>query len=231
MKALRFIVAAVLALAGVTHAGAQAYGQTPQQTDSLSRAAATIMADNINRSLQGIEGIGVTIDRALFQEALIQALSGGQTGFDPGTANEYIGKAVARVNEFYAKKELAFIDSIQARNNGVVLDGGTVLVVVQEGEGVMPTAADRVKVTYQGRLSDGTVFDQTNDGPVEFDVARLVPGFTIGLEHMKPGGTYRLLIPPSQAYGERGIPGAIPANSALDFTVNLIEIIPPAAAE
>ncbi len=41
---------------------------------------------------------------------------------------------------------------------------------------------------------------------------------------MKPGGRYRIVMPASLAYGTEGIPGAIPGNAALDFTVDLIEI-------
>jgi len=41
---------------------------------------------------------------------------------------------------------------------------------------------------------------------------------------LRPGGVYRLAIPASLGYGAEGIPGAIPGNAALDFTVELIEI-------
>ena len=43
---------------------------------------------------------------------------------------------------------------------------------------------------------------------------------------MRPGGRYRLVMPASLGYGTAGIPGVIPGNAALDFTVDLIEIIP-----
>ena len=52
-------------------------------------------------------------------------------------------------------------------------------------------------------------------------------GFTEGLENMQAGGTYRLVIPSSMAYGPQGVPGTIPGNSALDFTVTVLAIIPP----
>ncbi len=77
---------------------------------------------------------------------------------------------------------------------------------------------------YTGRFYDGVEFDRT-DSPVTFAVADLTPGFSIGLTMMRPGGRYRLAIPSSLAYGPQGIPGAIPGNAALDFTVDLIRII------
>ncbi|MBP2691587.1 MAG: FKBP-type peptidyl-prolyl cis-trans isomerase, partial [Muribaculaceae bacterium] len=53
-----------------------------------------------------------------------------------------------------------------------------------------------------------------------------VPGFTEGLKMMRPGGRYQVIIPASLGYGERGVPGAIPPNAALDFTVDLLQVIP-----
>ncbi|MDE6557251.1 MAG: FKBP-type peptidyl-prolyl cis-trans isomerase, partial [Duncaniella sp.] len=102
---------------------------------------------------------------------------------------------------------------------------GLVFQVITEGEGAMPQSGERVKVNYTGRLSDGTVFDQT-DAPVTFDVDRLVPGFTEGLKMMRPGGTYRLVIPASLGYGDTGAAGVIPPGAALDFTVELVEVVP-----
>lgn len=91
----------------------------------------------------------------------------------------------------------------------------------------MPTDADKVRVMYTGRLADGTVFDET-DRPVEFPLKGLVPGFTEGLKLMKTGGEYRLFIPPQLGYGQRGAAGVIPPGAALDFTVRLLDVIPPA---
>ena len=61
---------------------------------------------------------------------------------------------------------------------------------------------------------------------MRFDVDRLVPGFSAGLKLMKPGGRYRIVIPASLGYGERGVPGNIPSGAPLDFLVDLLEIVP-----
>ena len=101
---------------------------------------------------------------------------------------------------------------------------GLVFETLVEGVGEHPVLNGKVKLLYTGRLSDGTVFDSTEE-PVIFDVARLVKGFTEGLLLMRPGGIYRLFIPAELGYGARGIEGAIPGNAALDFEVKLLEVI------
>lgn len=97
--------------------------------------------------------------------------------------------------------------------------------VIVEGEGVTPVSGDDVVLNYVGAFSDGSVFDRTEE-PVKFDVDRLVPGFTEGLKMMRPGGKYRIVIPSSLGYGERGIPGDVPPNAALDFTIELLQVVP-----
>ena len=86
-----------------------------------------------------------------------------------------------------------------------------------------PAATDRVRVTYKGALADGTVFDST-DKAISLPVAGVVPGFSEGLQLMRPGGTYRLFIPAELGYGARGASGVIPPGAVLDFTVTLLEI-------
>ena len=61
--------------------------------------------------------------------------------------------------------------------------------------------------------------------PVRFKVNELTPGFSEGLLLMQPGGRYRIAMPASLGYGPEGITGAVPGNAALDFTVELIDVI------
>ena len=146
----------------------------------------------------------------------------------PKEADEYMQAYMMRhqaPDTVSTASQMAFL-SQKAKQKGVtVTPSGLEFEVVTEGEGIMPTKADKVRVLYTGRLADGTVFDSAQE-PVEFDVARLVPGFTEGLTMMKPGGTYRLYIPASLGYGSTGVRGVIPGNSVLDFEVKLLEVIP-----
>jgi FKBP-type peptidyl-prolyl cis-trans isomerase FkpA len=89
-----------------------------------------------------------------------------------------------------------------------------------------------VKVNYEGKLMDGTVFDSSykRGQPIEFPLNGVIPCWTEGVQKMKVGGEATLVCPPSIAYGERGAPGAIPPNAALVFKVELLGVTPGAPA-
>jgi FKBP-type peptidyl-prolyl cis-trans isomerase len=69
---------------------------------------------------------------------------------------------------------------------------------MEPGEGDNPVAADSVEVHYEGRLVDGTVFDSSFERgqTVTFGLTQVIPGWTEGLQLMKPGAKYKFIIPP-----------------------------------
>lgn len=107
---------------------------------------------------------------------------------------------------------------------------GLVFETLQAGTGRRPQMGESVMVTYEGRLTDGTVFDSSAQ-PVPMVVGQLIPGFDEGLLMMNQGGRYRLRIPPQLGYGAAGAGGVIPPNATLDFTVTLVQIGGPVGAQ
>jgi FKBP-type peptidyl-prolyl cis-trans isomerase len=115
-----------------------------------------------------------------------------------------------------------------ARKAGVQTTGsGLQYEVIREGQGVKPQLADTVRVNYEGTFLDGEVFDSSYERgePVEFPLNGVIPGWTEGIQLMSVGANYIFYIPSELAYGPQGIPGAIPAYSALIFDVELIAIV------
>lgn len=95
--------------------------------------------------------------------------------------------------------------------------------VITEGTGEHPKATDTVMVNYEGKLIDGKVFDSSYERgePIEFPLNQVIPGWTEGVQLMKPGAKYEFFIPSDLAYGEAGNPDIEP-NSVLIFTVELL---------
>ncbi len=121
----------------------------------------------------------------------------------------------------------AFLDENGKKEGVIVLESGLQYKVLQEGTGRSPSATDRVKTNYRGKLIDGTEFDSSYEQgqPAEFAANRVIPGWTEALQLMKEGATWELYIPANLAYGTRGSPPRIPPNSALVFEIELIEIV------
>ena len=104
---------------------------------------------------------------------------------------------------------------------------GAIVQTIKEGTGPAPTAADKVKVQYQGALIDGTVFDSSikRGSPATFPLDGVIRCWTEGLQQVKVGGKARLICPSDIAYGDRGSPPLIKPGATLVFEVELLEIV------
>ena len=90
------------------------------------------------------------------------------------------------------------------------------------------SASSTVTVAYEGRLVDGTVFDESERAT--FSLNRVIPGFRDGIIGMRVGESKTLTIPPEEAYGEAGVTDRntgeviIPPNATLIFEVTLLSV-------
>jgi peptidylprolyl isomerase/FKBP-type peptidyl-prolyl cis-trans isomerase FklB len=117
-----------------------------------------------------------------------------------------------------------------AKQAGVVtLPDGLQYKVVRSGpaDGAKPNPTDEVKVHYEGKLLDGTVFDSSYERgqPASFPLAGLVPAWKEALVMMRPGDEWTLYVPPELGYGAQD-KGPIPGNSVMVFRIELIGVLP-----
>lgn len=106
-----------------------------------------------------------------------------------------------------------------------VFPSGVQYKVIKEGNGEMPKDTSMVKVHYEGRLIDGTVFDSSykRGEPVSLRANQVIKGWTEALVHMPVGSVWEVYIPQELAYGERE-QGQIKPFSPLIFKIELISL-------
>ncbi len=119
-----------------------------------------------------------------------------------------------------------FLAENKAKDGVVETASGLQYIVLTQGEGPSPAAADRVTVHYEGKLLDGKVFDSSYERgePSEFVLNEVIPGWTEGVQLMKVGSKYRFFVPSDLAYGGRGAGQDIGPNATLIFEVELVSI-------
>lgn len=98
--------------------------------------------------------------------------------------------------------------------------------IVREGTGKMPTAIDNVEVNYEGRFTDGKIFDSSyqRGESIEFPLNRVIRGWTEGVQLMPEGSVYEFYIPSELAYGSKGAGGIVPPDTPLMFKIHLIKV-------
>lgn len=131
-----------------------------------------------------------------------------------------------RTLRFLAALATVLATSQASAANTDTLPSGVVVTHVKPGQGASPTADSTVKVHYRGTLPNGNEFDSSykRHEPISFPLRGVIPCWTQGVQKMKVGGKARLTCPASTAYGDRGVPGVIPPNTALTFDVELLAI-------
>jgi FKBP-type peptidyl-prolyl cis-trans isomerase len=96
--------------------------------------------------------------------------------------------------------------------------------VLKPGTGMqMPKATSTVRVHYTGWTIDGKMFDSSiaKGRPATFELTKVIPGWTEGLQLMTEGETRRFWVPSRQAYdGAAGKPRGM-----LVFEITLLEIV------
>jgi FKBP-type peptidyl-prolyl cis-trans isomerase FklB len=115
-----------------------------------------------------------------------------------------------------------------AKKDGVkTLANGVQYKVIKEGTGAIPADTSLVKVHYEGRLLNDSIFDSSykRGEPATFRANQVIKGWTEALTHMPAGSVWEVYIPQDQAYGERE-QNIIKPFSTLIFKIELIEVNP-----
>jgi FKBP-type peptidyl-prolyl cis-trans isomerase FkpA/FKBP-type peptidyl-prolyl cis-trans isomerase FklB len=191
--------------------------------------------------------LGLTINRSLSpfnlspsELQLVEAgLADGSLHKTPKVDLETYGPKIKQLQEARA----AAVAAVEKKTSQVVVDqaarepgatktaSGLVMIPITAGTGASPKATDTVTVNYEGRLTDGTVFDSSmqHGGPATVPLNGVIKCWTEALQLVKVGGKSRLVCPAALAYGDQGWPPLIKPGATLVFEVELLGISQPSA--
>ncbi len=181
------------------------FGEDSTQTISLNNLLAGFVAGTLGK------GGLMSVDEATStRENLMQSIKAAQT-------EKKYGEWKAECEEFM--KKIAKKDGIKKLDKGVYYE------VLTEGTGEIPADTSRVKVNYEGKLINDTIFDSSyqRGEPTTFRCNQVIAGWTEALTHMPVGSTWMVYIPQEQAYAEREA-GKIKPFSSLIFKIELVGI-------
>ena len=112
-----------------------------------------------------------------------------------------------------------------AKKTGVItLPSGLQYKVLRKGSGPIATANDMVEMNYDGRLIDGSSFDNNGSQTASFQPATLIKGLNEAITKMPEGRIWEIYVPYDLGFGEREV-GSIPPFSTLIYKVEIVKVI------
>ena len=173
----------------------------------------------------------LSIDRNAFLSAFVTGVKGEDALMTKDKAESVSRSKMTELKsqaEQKIKKEGEDFLAENAKKEGVtVLPSGLQYKVLKQGTGEIAKADDKVRVIYEGRLIDGTVFDASakhDDKGIVFQPKQVIKGWTEALTMMPVGSKWQLYIPQELAYGQRGAGKDIKPYSTLIFDVEVVGI-------
>ncbi|MDX8392270.1 MAG: FKBP-type peptidyl-prolyl cis-trans isomerase [Mariprofundaceae bacterium] len=226
-------IAGVLMLTACNSGGDKAAQDSGKLDSEMAKFSYAIGLD-VGKSLSRIDE---KLEMAAFTQGVQAALDGDKPVLTAEQIVE-VKKVVLKRTQENAEKKRVKLALDNRREGGKFLQenasaegvkttkSGLQYMVLLAGKGAKPSMSDVVKVNYEGKLLDDTVFDSSykRGQPVTFPLNNVIKGWQEGLKLMPVGSKYRLFIPAKLAYGENGAGNVIGPNAVLTFDVELIAI-------
>lgn len=228
----------IAALAGCSHS-------SDQDSNASSNAAPKTTDQKVGYSIgmsvaQNLKQIDPSLDLNSFKQAMDDVYADRDTKLTQDQAQQVLSQfQKQQIQKQRQKQEQSSQDNQKAgaafladnaKKDGVKKTAdGLQYKVIKSGDskGAKPTGDDTVRVNYEGRLINGTVFDSSykRGQPVTFKVNEVIPGWQEALKMMRPGDQWEIYIPANLAYGPAGV-GPIGPNETLIFKVDLMAVNP-----
>lgn len=192
--------------------------------DARSYALGVALATNVMEGYQD-----TNVDPKVLLEGFTAKLNGAALAMSEDAIRTEVGKFAEEMDPAArnTKAGQKFLEENKSKEGVKTTASGLQYIVLKEGDGPSPTAADTVTAHYTGTLLNGEKFDSSVDRgePAEFELGRVIQGWQEALPLMKKGGKIKAWIPGDLAYGEMPPPGSpIEPNALLVFEIELLKI-------
>lgn len=194
-----------------------------QAQPDVSYSLGMIIGSNLKSS-------NLKIDLDSFMQGIRDVIGGKSTKYTDEQAQSAVQAALQASAAQKGAQNLAegkaFLDKNGKKAGITTTASGLQYEVLVAGSGPKPKATDTVKVNYEGRLLDGTVFDSSyaRKAPATFPLSGVIRGWTEGVQLMPVGSKYRFYVPSELAYGQQGASSTIAPNAVLIFDIELLSI-------
>lgn len=161
-----------------------------------------------------------------FLEGLATVFDSKAQKMDPMQAQTLIQTVVQQLMDANKAQSEKFMKEIAQNKDVKKLNNGVYYKVIKAGNGKKATTTSIVKLNYEGKTVDGSVFDSSykRGEAAEMSPTQVIPGFQQALLNMPVGSTWEVYIPSAQAYGEQGSGNKILPNSALIFKIEVLDV-------
>ena len=214
-------------------AASSAAASAPAGLEGTEKQLSYLLGYEISTQLDlaGLKKSGITIDKDALFAAIEDQMAGTPSKMTPEqvqavmtAVTEKMQAAAAKEAEAAAAAGKQWLEANKSKEGVQTTASGLQYSVKKEGTGAAIAKGDLVSVEYEGRLTNGEVFD-SNKGGKDFDVPvvdnTVIKGWIEGLQLMKQGGEYTLYIPADLAYGNASPSPKIPAGSVLVFDIKV----------
>ena len=219
--------------AAASSAGTSATASAPAGLEGTEKQLSYMLGYEIATQLDlvSLKKSGITIDKDALFAAIEDQMAGTPSKMTPEqvqaimtAVTEKMQAAAAKEAEATAAAGKQWLEANKSKEGVQTTASGLQYSVKKEGTGAAIAKGDLVSVEYEGRLTNGEVFD-SNKGGKDFDVPvvdnTVIKGWIEGLQLMKQGGEYTLYIPADLAYGNASPSPKIPAGSVLVFDIKV----------
>jgi len=153
---------------------------------------------------------------------------------DYNQAESDVRVEMMRIDKYLAEKRKKEFDKMAKEKfeGAIKTRGGTLVKILQQGDGPTADSGKLVSTMYEGRFFDGKRFDGNMNQkdtalskPIEFKLAQgsIIQAWIEGFPFLKKGAKAAMLIPYEQAYGVQGYQ-SIPPYTNLIFDIEVKDV-------